>query len=99
MCTENELSLCDKHSFDKGDSSVLSYIYFLREYKYKLEKFLRHETKEIYVDVAYRCFKVPLEYHEIIKIEQEIEQINKRLVEYERYNSTKRNTNTLIKTL
>ena len=78
----------NQYTSDKDNTSVLNYIYYLRSYKYYLEDYLKRDMKEIYVQYAERCFYVPLEYHEKEKLLTEIQNINLRLVEYDRWNKT-----------
>lgn len=73
-----------------NDDSQINYINYLRSYKWNLELFLRYETMEVYIEVIDRCFQVPLEMSEKLAIEQELNRINRRLVEFERFNNVKK---------
>jgi hypothetical protein len=63
-------------------------------YKLHLEDFLDIDMKEVYFEQFKRCFQVPLSIEEKLEIENEIREINKRLNEYERFNTTRRNQST-----
>jgi hypothetical protein len=47
---------------------------------------------ETYVEPLYRCLLFEMDYAEKLRIEEEINKINQRLLEYERFNSTRGNT-------
>jgi len=67
----------------------------LRVYKLALEDFLNYNMKEAYYEQFRRTFEVPLDIAERVRIENEIRNINQRINEYERFNSTRRNTTTI----
>jgi CRISPR/Cas system-associated exonuclease Cas4 (RecB family) len=89
MSAKNELRLCDKYSAYQDYTSLLGYIYYLRLYKLTLEEFLDTDMKEIYYEQFKKTFEVPLNMEERLRIEEEIRNINKRLNEYQRFNSTR----------
>ena len=92
MPTENKLRLCDKYTAYQERASLLNYIYYLRYYKRTLEDFLNNDMKEVYYEQFKRTFEVPLDLEERLRIEDEIRNINTRINEYERFNSTRGNT-------
>ena len=92
MPTENNLRLCDKYTAYQESTSILSFIYYLRSYKRILEDFLDYDMKEVYYEQFKRTFEVPLNLEERLRIEDEIRNINTRINEYERFNSTRGNT-------
>jgi len=95
MPTQNKLRLCDKYTAYKERTGLLSYIYYLRSYKRILEDFLNYDMKEVYYEQFRRTFEVPLNLEERLRIEDEIRNINQRINEYERFNSTRGNTTTI----
>ena len=95
MSTETKLRLCDKYTAYQDHTGLLSYIYYLRYYKRTLEDFLSLEMKEVYYEQFKRTFEVPLDMSERLRIENEIRNINTRINEYERFNSTRRTTTTI----
>lgn len=89
------MRLCDKYTSYQERTSLLSYISYLRLYKRGLEDFLDYDMKEVYYEQFKRTFEVPLDITERLRVENEIKNINKRINEYERFNSTRTNPITL----
>ena len=85
MHTENELPLRDNGSNDQDHTGLLNYVIYLKRYKYELENFLHKEMAEFYIELTGKNFVVPLSINEKLAIEHEIQQINIRIYEYEKF--------------